>query len=408
MLEDFPHDPNDTSPSPLPAVDPDGADARPADRADDRAEPHGRADRYDRADVLDLAEQAPTTRRGRYRLGERLGRGGASVVHRGWDRRLERPVAVKVFTVEAPAAADREARLAAGMDHPGLVPVYDVEELGGHDAVVMPLVEGPSLAARLADAGPMPVSETLRIGAQLAAGLAHVHAHGIVHRDVKPSNVLLGERGARLTDFGIARVPGTTTITGDGLVLGTAAYLAPEQIRAEEVGPAADVFALGLVLIECLTASSCYSSAPGACAGRLDRMPDLPADLDERVGDALTALTRLDPAERPAAADAAVRLTRLHAEVTAAEVTGDELTAAGAGLLPVGAASVSGRAGPGPRLSTTVVVTAVVLVAVVAVAVAALLAGRPDVAIPLIVAVIAAQGAVVCLTLARGWGAPRM
>lgn len=351
--------------------------------------------------VVPAAGRTPAAR---YRLGEMIARGGTSAVHRGWDRRLKRPVAVKLISSgEAPGPADREARLAANMDHPGLVPVYDVDQLDGREAVVMPLIEGPSLAHRLVDAEPLTVDETLRIGAELAGGLAYVHAHGVVHRDVKPSNVLLGRRGARLTDFGIAQVPGTTTITGDGLVLGTAAYLAPEQIRGGDVGPPADVFALGLVLIECLTGRSCYSSVPADCAARLERAPELPDDVDPWVASVLTELTRLDAGERPTADAAARRLERLRAtssdDAPAASATPDTSVTS-----PVAEPATAGLW----RVPATAVAVAALVFVAVAIAVLALVRGRPDVAIPVVLGAVAALGSAVCFAATQAdehkWG----
>ena len=178
----------------------------------------------------------------------------------------------------------------------------------GRPFIVTDLVEGPTLAERL-EVGPLDPDEVLRIGARLADALAHVHRAGIVHRDLKPANVLLGADGPRLADFGIARALDGTAVTGTGYVVGTAAYLAPEQVRGEWVGPEADVYALGLVLLESLTGRREY---PGAlvesATARLHRPPGIPTGLPFALDTALRAMTALDPADRPAAADVATML----------------------------------------------------------------------------------------------------
>ena len=201
----------------------------------------------------------------RYRVGELLGSGGMAEVRRGRDTLLARDVAIKLFQPgHDPADAqrfDNEIRTLARLSHPGLVAVYDADPDGETPYMVLELVEGRTLRGRLAD-GPMSVEDVRRLGAALADALAHVHAHGFVHRDVKPSNILLGADDVpRLADFGLARLTDSARLTRADQVVGTAAYLAPEQVRGAEITPAVDVYALGLVLLECLTGRREYEGA---------------------------------------------------------------------------------------------------------------------------------------------------
>ncbi len=249
---------------------------------------------------------------GRYELGALLGTGASAVVRRGRDRVSGRTFAVKLFHAGASAhdrrRQQREMRALSTLHHPGLVALHDGGVEDGRPFIVTDLVEGPTLAERL-DGGPVDPDEVLRIGARLADALAHVHGAGIVHRDLKPANVLLGADGPRLADFGIARALDGTAVTGTGYVVGTAAYLAPEQVRGEWVGPEADVYALGLVLLESLTGRREY---PGAlvesATARLHRPPGIPTGLPFALDTALRAMTALDQFDRPAAADVATML----------------------------------------------------------------------------------------------------
>src|SRR5664280_3038686 len=178
------------------------------------------------------------------------------VVYRARDTRLDRPVAVKVLRAAEDANEERflaEVRILARFSHANLVRLLDAGDADGRPYLVMDLVDGETLSQRLASTGIAP-QQSARIGADVSRALAYVHEQGVVHRDVKPGNVLLDESGvAYLTDFGIARLIDTTGMTATGLTLGTPAYLAPEQIQGGVVGPAADVYALGLVLVECLS-----------------------------------------------------------------------------------------------------------------------------------------------------------
>ncbi|GAB2980051.1 serine/threonine-protein kinase [Saccharothrix stipae] len=251
---------------------------------------------------------------GRYELTGKLGAGGAAEVHRGWDAVLRRFVAVKVFEGKDDLDGrrfDNEVRTLAGLSHPGLLSVYDVGTCGGTSFVVMQLIEGTTLRDRL-PAGTFTPAQVRALGHQLADTLAHVHDNRLVHRDVKPSNILLdgsdGSDTAYLADFGLARELGATR-TSVGKVVGTASYLAPEQVRGEEVGPAADVYALGLVLLECLTGYREYQgNRVDAAVARLHRPPVIPHDVPAGLARLLAAMTSLSAHRRPTAAQVADRL----------------------------------------------------------------------------------------------------
>jgi serine/threonine protein kinase len=251
---------------------------------------------------------------GRYELGSVLGAGSSAVVHRARDLRRGVEVAIKCFR---PGGTERDLRqqrqemaLLARLDHPGLVRLHDGGLVDDCPFVVTDLVEGPTLAERIASGPPLAPGAVRRLGAQLADALAYVHAAGIVHRDVKPANVLLGTGGRpRLADFGIARALEATAATADGCVVGTAAYLAPEQVRGERVAPATDVYALGLVLLEALTGRREYpGAAVESATARLYRSPAVPDGLPGGLGTVLTAMTQDDPRRRPPAAAVAAAL----------------------------------------------------------------------------------------------------
>ncbi|MDX8142485.1 protein kinase [Lentzea sp. BCCO 10_0061] len=249
----------------------------------------------------------------RYRLGEVLGTGGVAQVRRARDVLLARDVAVKLFRPGEDLAdarrIDNEICALAGLSHPGLVTVYDADPGSETPYVVLELIEGRTLRDRVQD-GPMAVEDVRRLGAALADALAHVHERGFVHRDVKPSNILLDDDDRpRLADFGLVRIMGDAGVTRTGLVVGTAAYLSPEQVRNEEVSAAADVYALGLVLLECLTGRRVYEGAEvEAAVARLHRPPELPDDLPFDLVRLLSRMTSLSAARRPSARECAEAL----------------------------------------------------------------------------------------------------
>ena len=218
---------------------------------------------------------------GRYTLGDLIGRGGAAEVYRARDELLGRDVAVKLFPSGVGEADEsrrqREVQTLAGMNHPGLVTIYDVGQEGSRAYFVMQLIEGESLADRIRS-GPLRLGDVVALGAALSDALTYVHRHGVVHRDIKPGNVLLDTEGRpHLSDFGIAVLADATNITATGMVIGTASYLSPEQVRGQPVGPASDVYALGLVLLECITARREYpGNALEAAVARQHRPPANP------------------------------------------------------------------------------------------------------------------------------------
>ena len=243
----------------------------------------------------------------RYRLGPVLGRGGMATVYAGTDTKLCRPVAVKLFHPGAEentlARLETEARLLGGLSHQGLVKVFDVSIADDQPYLVMQLVEGRTLRALIND-GPLRPVVVARIGARLAETLSYVHSRQIAHRDIKPSNVLLDDSGtAYLADFGIAALIGSARLTRTGHCVGTAAYLAPEQVSGASPHPAADIYALALVLLECLTGRPEF---PGtdveAAVARLTRPPEIPDWLPLALRQTLIAMLARNPADRPDAA----------------------------------------------------------------------------------------------------------
>jgi tRNA A-37 threonylcarbamoyl transferase component Bud32 len=251
---------------------------------------------------------------GRYELHRLLGSGGVADVHEATDSRLDRAVAVKLLREATASETDRarflaEARLLARLSHPRLVRVLDAGVDRDRPFLVLELVRGSTLADALGE--PLPPARVAQLGADIASALDHVHTAGVIHRDVKPGNVLIDADGtAMLADFGIARlVDDTRHHTRTGHVVGTVAYLAPEQVAGEPVTTAVDVYALGLVLLEALTGARPYTGTSVEMAfARLSHAPEIPTTLPVPWRELLAAMTARDPRDRPTAAQVAMRL----------------------------------------------------------------------------------------------------
>ena len=259
---------------------------------------------------------------GRYRIDGLVGEGGMSTVYRASDTSLGRDVAIKVFRPELASSQDllrqeSEIRLIASLSHPSLVTLFDATaDEDGTAFLVMRYVAGQDLREAL-KAGPLDAALTAEIGADIASALAYLAHRGVVHRDVKPGNILLGPQGphesrAVLADFGIARLVDAARLTSTGDVMGTASYLSPEQALGGEIGAASDVYALGLVLLECLTGVRSFPGSPAESAiARLNADPEMPERVEPAWRDLLLAMTRREPADRISADLAAVALRRL-------------------------------------------------------------------------------------------------
>lgn len=250
----------------------------------------------------------------RYVVGSLLGSGGMAEVYRAYDRSTTSSVAIKIFA--GPGLPDdelrlqREATMLSSLECPGIIPVYASGTLSRRPYFVMREITGGTLRQRMRE--PLPPRFVARFGSQIASVLDHVHSLGVVHRDIKPSNILLDdeEKQAYLADFGLALVAEVTRVTTSGVLVGTAGYLSPEQVRGGDVGPAADVYTLGLVLLECLTGRVEYPGGDAEAAlARLARAPRIPIDLPLAWVSLLSAMTEMDPTRRPTAAQCARSLS---------------------------------------------------------------------------------------------------
>lgn len=244
----------------------------------------------------------------RFLIERRIGSGGFGVVYEAWDGRLERPVAVKAIEQrgEAGRRVLREAQAAARLNHPGIVTLYELGEEEGNALLVTELVEGSTLA-RLAQRGELSDREIGEIGADLCEALDHAHSRGVVHRDIKPQNVQViedTEVRAKLMDFGVAHLAGGSPLTAAGDVVGTLAYMAPEQAEGKAAGPEADVYSLALTLYECWSGENPHRRATpaataraiGSRARRLRRLrPDLPRELADTIDACLSPRPNLRP-----------------------------------------------------------------------------------------------------------------
>ncbi|MFF0251812.1 serine/threonine-protein kinase [Micromonospora zamorensis] len=324
---------------------------------------------------------------GRYRLDERVATGGMGDVWRASDLILGRQVAVKVllpalvFDPDFIARFRAEARIMAALRHPGIVQVFDcgaddLPDGGRADYLVMEFVAGEPLSKRIETAGRLDVAETMSIVAQAAAALNAAHLGGIVHRDVKPSNLLVHEDGTVvLVDFGVARSTDITSITSTNAVPGTALYMAPEQAAGRPVSGATDIYALGAVTYCCLTGSPPFTGDnPLQVAVRHldDEPPELPHDIPEAVRALVSRALAKDPLDRfssGAAMAEAARTAVTGGEPPTAMATPVPLRDAGPGTrtdVPAGAAVASGaQAGRQRRRGPLVGAAAAMLVALV-------------------------------------------
>ena len=286
---------------------------------------------------------------GRYRLIEQIGVGGTAEVWRATDELLNRQVAVKLLHDAADSTQRErfveEARTLASFNHVGLVVLLDAGILDARPFLVMTLADNSTLASRIAQ-GPVEPSVVTSIGSQIAVALEYVHARGFVHRDVKPSNVLLcGDGRAVLSDFGIARLVGSTMHhTRTGEAIGSPAYLAPEQVAGEALTPAVDIYSLGLVLLEALTAERAFPGAPlEAALARLTNAPPIPPTVGGEWVALLTRMTHRDPEERPTAREVAEQLGSATSAPTFAssEIGVTELDPEKTGALAIGSADAA-------------------------------------------------------------------
>jgi serine/threonine protein kinase len=298
---------------------------------------------------------------GRYELGERLGFGGMSTVQVAVDRRLERQVAVKLLAEHLADDSQfisrfrREALAAARLVHPNIVQVFDfgLDEASGRHYIVMEYIRGRSGAEILREETRLGVGDTLELVDGACRGLAHAHRMGVIHRDVKPGNILSPVEGAvKLADFGIAKALGSQTsqITQAGSVLGTAAYLAPEQASGGEVGPAADLYGLGVVTYQLLAGRLPYEAA-SLTELALMQERQVPVRLDELASEVPASLAlavqralAIDPAQRYASADE--MRAALHDGARGIAPAGEDATAATA-LLTRREPTAATRAVPG-------------------------------------------------------------
>ncbi|MBB6120795.1 serine/threonine-protein kinase [Nocardiopsis algeriensis] len=274
----------------------------------------------------------------RYRLDEVIGAGGMGRVWKGVDTLLDRQVAVKELTTPPNLPAHevevlrtrmlREARSAAQLSHPSIITVFDVAEEDGLPWIVMELVRGRSLGDIIRDEGVLPVDRVADIGEQMAAGLAEAHGNGIVHRDVKPGNVLIaGNDRAVLTDFGIALLDGATHLTSTGLLIGSPSYLAPEIAHGHSATPASDVWSLGITLYQALEGTLPFDRPTPVATLTAIVTQDLPAPVNAGpLAPLLRDLCRKEPEDRPGIVEVRARLREIREAASAAVPTA---TAAG-------------------------------------------------------------------------------
>jgi serine/threonine protein kinase len=270
-------------------------------------------------------ESAASLLGGRYRLEKPIGYGGMSTVYRARDESLGRKVAVKLFNanVAEPGRQEGELAVLSSLEHHSLVNLFDAGVDSYPDGrparyLVMALINGPTLSERI-QKGPIAARHIAEVGYDMAEALQYIHGHNVIHRDIKPSNILLVDYGnaaqrarAKLTDFGIALADDVERMTAEGATTGTAAYLSPEQVAGSEVGAPSDIYALGLVLLECFTRMVEFpGSIVESAIARLTRDPVIPENLPDYWRSLLTSMTSRVPAERPNDADLVAMLRQV-------------------------------------------------------------------------------------------------
>ncbi|MEU8638322.1 protein kinase [Amycolatopsis sp. NPDC048633] len=293
---------------------------------------------------------------GHYRLVEHIGSGAMGVVWRATDVRLERDVAIKQILPQPGVSeterdnmrqrAMREAKNAARFQHPNAIVVFDIAEHNGDPCLVMEYLNGPSLSTILSGEGTLPLGRIARIGEQVASALVAAHRAGIVHRDVKPGNILIDETGtAKITDFGISRAAGDMTLTATGLIGGTPAYLAPELARGADPVPSSDVFALGATLYQAIEGTTPYGNTTNQLAllyaaanGQIN--PPVQAGAATAL---LMSLLRSEPGERPSMAEARERLAALARTEPGGMTASPPLLSGNSGRKPAGPAESGDR-----------------------------------------------------------------
>jgi serine/threonine-protein kinase len=251
---------------------------------------------------------------GRYQLQDKLGQGGMGVVYRAFDTVLQRVVALKL--VLTPEALDpemrerffREARAAGHLSHKNIVTIYDLGEHEGKPYLAMEYLAGEDLQQRLARPERMSLSHKLDLAIEICQGVEYAHSHGVIHRDLKPANIYITDRGsAKILDFGLARLL-TSQLTQSNMLMGTLNYMAPEQVRGDDVGPYTDIYALGCTLYECVCGIAPFGDKPGmgVLLAQLEAQPPHPTErrpeLPRELGDAILLALAKKPADRPASA----------------------------------------------------------------------------------------------------------
>src|ERR687886_1733307 len=298
----------------------------------------------------------------RFVLERKIAAGGMAWVFLGRDEVLDRPVAVKILnpghgSTDIGDRFRREGRTAARLSHPNIVQVYDAGkgEFEGREVsyIVMEYVSGGDLKKLVSEKGPLAEKELARMGADVASGLARAHERGVIHRDIKPQNILIDDYGrSKLTDFGVARALGATTpSTQTGSYLGTASYSSPEQLRGEEITPKSDLYSLGCTLYQAAVGEPPFSGGPIEVAGQhLTKLPTPPrargAALSEPFEELILACLAKDPADRPDTSSVQQRLLRLSAlssgAVSSTPAVGEAARSLAEAAREVGAAGVAG------------------------------------------------------------------